>query len=51
MQKLICDRCEKEVDEVTRLYESDVSVCNDCFDELEARAENAYDVARDEGRI
>ena len=47
-----CPGCGELFDEdtITRLANGDY-VCESCYMDLIDRAENAYDVARDEGRI
>lgn len=44
-----CDKCEKKT---TKIYGFNDEVnCEDCFNEIIDRAENAYDSAREEGLI
>ena len=43
----ICEECGKLTDKTYAV--GDRSLCLECVDEWEARAENAFDVARDEG--
>lgn len=45
----MCDICGKKAKTTTAI--DDLAYCDKCRDEAEAAAENAYDVAREEGRI
>ena len=46
-EKGSCFKCEKEA----TAFIADEGFCNDCVGDMEARAENAFDVARDEGKV
>ena len=45
----MCTRCERACEKI--FNSNDDGVCEHCFNDDIDRAENAFDVARDEGRI
>ena len=44
-----CDKCEKKTK--NHYTYGDQLLCEKCFSDEKDKAENAYDVARDEGRV
>ena len=52
MNKYYCEHCDKEIKKGEETYNvNDEAYCESCFNDATDRAENAYDNAREEGRI
>lgn len=52
MKKFYCDDCDNEIKVGEEVFETTSGyVCNICYKDAVCRAENAYDVAKDEGRV
>ena len=50
ISEYLCTQCDKKQAKLHTMGD-DQAFCNDCFEDAEARVENAFDVAREEGRI